>query len=162
GLMGNIRNPRKGLAKRFWVAAEPGGKTMSDTPDRPSDLFPNEGPSDGPVARLSALWQQGQGPDLRAFLAGSRPLGAACVADVLCTEQRERWLHGQRRLIEAYLHLHSSFHPGSDPAIDLIFGEFLVRRQLGESPTLEEYCRRFPDLVEQLRLHVGLYDALAE
>src|SRR5262249_24902975 len=78
------------------------------------------------------------------------------------TDQRERWLHGQRPQVEAYLQLHGSFHAGSEPAIDLILGEFLVRRQLGESPTLDEYCRRFPDGAEQLRLHVRLYDALAE
>ncbi len=40
-----------------------------------------------------------------------------------------------------------------------IFDEFLVRRHLGESPILDEYCQRFPDLAEQLRLHVRLYDA---
>jgi len=43
-----------------------------------------------------------------------------------------------------------------------IFDEFLVRRQRGESPSLDEYCQRFPDLAGQLRLHVGLYDALGE
>jgi hypothetical protein len=43
-----------------------------------------------------------------------------------------------------------------------IFGEFLVKRQLGEPPILDEYCERFPDLAEQLRLHVHLCDALGE
>src|SRR5581483_2688903 len=46
--------------------------------------------------------------------------------------------------------------------IDLIFGEFLARRERGESPTLDEYSRRFPEFAGQLRLHVGLYDALGE
>ena len=43
-----------------------------------------------------------------------------------------------------------------------IFDEFLARRQRGESPSLDEYCQRFPDLAEQLRMHVRLYDALGE
>jgi eukaryotic-like serine/threonine-protein kinase len=43
-----------------------------------------------------------------------------------------------------------------------IFSEFLVRRQRGESPILDEYCQRFPDLAEQLRQHVHLYDAFGE
>ena len=114
------------------------------------------------MARLSALWRHGQGPDLRAFLAGAGRLNAAELTDVLCTDQRQRWLHGQRPEVEAYIALHGSFHPGAEPAIDLIFGEFLARRELGESPTLDEYCRRFPELAGQLRLHVGLYDALGE
>jgi hypothetical protein len=99
---------------------------------------------------------------LRAFLAGAGRLSAAELTDVLCADQRQRWLHGQRPEVEAYVALHGSFHPGVAPAIDLIFGEFLARRELGETPTLDEYCRRFPDLAGQLRLHVGLYDALGE
>jgi urea transport system substrate-binding protein len=114
------------------------------------------------VARLSALWRQRQAPDLRAFLAEAGRLDAAELTDLLCSDQRQRWLHGQRPAVESYIALHGSFHPGAEPAIDLIFGEFLVRRDLGESPTLDEYCRRFPDLAGQLRLHVGLYDALEE
>ncbi len=50
--------------------------------------------------------------------------------------------------------------PDRSSDLSRIFDEFLVRRQLGESPILDEYCQRFPDLAEQLRLHVDLYDAL--
>jgi serine/threonine protein kinase len=52
--------------------------------------------------------------------------------------------------------------PDRPSDLSRIFGEFLVRRQLGESPILDEYCQRFPDLAEQLRLHVRLYDAVGE
>jgi hypothetical protein len=133
---------------------------MSDTPGRPSGLSRSPGSSEGPVARLSALWRLDQEPDLRGFLTGAGRLNAAEVTDVLCTDQRQRWLHGQRPEVEAYIALHGSFHPGAEPAIDLVFGEFLARRELGESPTLDEYCRRSPELAGQLRLHVRLYDAL--
>jgi hypothetical protein len=108
------------------------------------------------------MWRHDQEPDLRAFLVGAGPLDPADLTDVLCADQRQRWLHGQRPEVEAYLALHGSFHPGADPAIDLIFGEFLARREVGEIPTLDEYCRRFPGLAGQLRLHVGLYDALGQ
>jgi len=135
---------------------------MSDTPGHPSRLSQRPEPSEGPAARLSAQWRHGQGPDLRAFLAGVGRLGAAELTDVLCTDQRQRWLHGQRPEVEAYIALHGSFHPGAEPAIDLIFGEFLARRERGESPTLDEYSRRFPEFAGQLRLHVSLYDALAQ
>ena len=105
---------------------------------------------------------QGQEPDLRELLAGDGLPNAAELTELLCTDQRQRWLHGQRPEVEAYLALHGSFHPGAEPAIDLVLGEFLARRELGESPTLDEYCRRFPELAGQLPLHVGLYDALGE
>src|SRR4051812_43483100 len=52
--------------------------------------------------------------------------------------------------------------PDRPSDLSRIFDEFLDRRQLGESPVLDEYCQRFPDLAEQLRLHLRLYDALAD
>jgi Protein kinase domain/GAF domain len=135
---------------------------MSDTPDHRIDLPQRQAPSENAVAGLSSLWRQGQKPDLRAFLAGTGRLTAAELTDVLCTDQYERWMDGERPAVEAYFELHGSFHPGSAPPIDLILGEFLVRRELGESATPDEYCERFPDLAEQLRLHVHLYDALGD
>ena len=129
---------------------------MSDSPDHCTGLSRGLGSSEGAVARLSALWRQGQEPDLKEYLAAAGPLSAAELTDVLCSDQRQRWLHGQRPEIKDYIALHGSFHPGAEPAIDLVFGEFLVRRELGESPTLDEYCRRFPDLAGPLRLHVEL------
>jgi hypothetical protein len=135
---------------------------MSDTPDHPSDLPQRQAPSENLVARLSALWRHNQKPDLREFLAGTERLSAAELTDMLCTDQHERWMDGQRPAVEAYFELHGSFHPGSAPPIDLILGEFLARRELGESATLDEYCQRFPDLAEQLRLHIQLYDALGD
>ena len=50
-----------------------------------------------------------------------------------------------------------------DPSdLSRVFDEFVARRQQGESPILNEYCERFPDLAEQLLLHVRLYDALGK
>ena len=45
--------------------------------------------------------------------------------------------------------------PDHSSDLSRIFDEFLVRRQRGESPTLDEYCQRFPDLADQLRLSVS-------
>ena len=84
---------------------------MSDTPDHPSDLPQTQAPAENPVARLSALWRHGQKPDLREFLAGTERLSAAELTDVLCTDQRERWMDGRRPAVEAYFEL-GSFHPG--------------------------------------------------
>src|SRR5262249_40399155 len=64
---------------------------------------------------------------------------------------RARWLRGDRVPVEDYL-------GGVEPAVDaesalvLIHGEYLLRQELGEAPTLEEYLDRFPALAERLRL----------
>src|SRR5262249_21213276 len=38
----------------------------------------------------------------------------------------------------------------SDAAIEMMYGECLVREELGESPTLEEYLQRFPQYADSL------------
>jgi urea transport system substrate-binding protein len=130
---------------------------MPDRPTTPLRFFEGQRPREGPAARLSALWRQGQTPDLGSFLAGAGALGAEELTEVLRTDQRERWLRGERPQAEAYLQLHHSFYPHSEHAVDLLLGEFLVRRELGEAPTLDEYCQRFPHFAEQLRLHANLH-----
>src|SRR5262249_12920352 len=48
----------------------------------------------------------------------------------------------------------------ADSALDLVYGEFLLREERGERPTLEEYARRFPDLAQALGVQIGLHRAL--
>ena len=45
-------------------------------------------------------------------------------------------------------------------AVDILYNEFLVRREIGEAPTVDEYRERFPELVEQLQIQINLRDAL--
>ena len=58
-------------------------------------------------------------PDLRAFLAAPGRLNAADLTDVVRTDQRQRWLHGQRPEVEAYIALHGSFNPGAELRADI-------------------------------------------
>jgi hypothetical protein len=109
---------------------------------------------------LSDLWHNGQVPDIHDFIAGIGRLSAEELSDVLCTDQRHRWLQGKRPAAEDYLQLHSSYHPNTDPAIELVLEEFLVRREVGDSPTIEEYDRRFPQYSRQLRRDLSMYDLL--
>src|SRR5262249_12422833 len=44
----------------------------------------------------------------------------------------------------------------------LAYGEFLLRKRLGEQPRPEEYLTRFPEYAGQLRLQFELYQALQE
>jgi serine/threonine-protein kinase len=117
--------------------------------------------SEGPATQLSEMWRQVPAPDLTAFLDQAGTLSAEQLAAVLYVDQRQRWLRGERPLAEDYLRLYSARHSEPEFALDLLFGEFRLRRLLGETPSLEEYQRRFPDLAEQLALQVKLTDAFA-
>src|SRR5262249_36600437 len=136
------------------------GIVMVKTSDHDPGSFPEPGSREAPAARLSALWRQGRAPDIRAFLAQAGELSAEELADALCVDLRERWRCGEHPRAEAYVQLYSSL--GSDPEdlSALLCSEFLVRRERGEEPSLDEYGCRSPELAEQLERQIRLYDAL--
>ena len=70
---------------------------------------------------------------------------------MLQADQLVRWDRGERVPAEAYLQLHPAL-AGADEAFDLVCGEFVLRRQHGEAPRLDEYLWRFPQFAEQLHL----------
>jgi WD40 repeat protein len=108
------------------------------------------------------LWRQGQRPDLRGFLAGRPGLSPAEVASVIAIDQYERWLAGDRVPAEQYLTLLPPA-PGLEQAsCDIVYGEYLLREQLGEHPTLDEFQHRFPTHADMLQRQVQLHHALAE
>ena len=83
------------------------------------------------------------------------------IAAVVSIDQYERWLVGDRVAAEDYLAL---LPPGPDvdqAACDIVYGEFLLREQLGEHPSLQEYQGRFPGQAALLARQVDLHQALA-
>ena len=49
-----------------------------------------------------------------------------------------------------------------EAAVELIYGEFLLRKELGEAPALEEYQRDHPDFAARLAIQVELHRALED
>jgi serine/threonine protein kinase/tetratricopeptide (TPR) repeat protein len=113
-----------------------------------------------PAGRLWQLWRQGQRPDVRRFLAEAGPLGPRQTAAVLRVDQRQRWQAGERVPAESYLREYGTVAGDPEAALDVVYGEFLVREDLGERPAAAEYLARFPALAGQLRLQFGLHGAL--
>src|SRR5262245_34818746 len=66
------------------------------------------------------------------------------------TDQERRWRAGAPVALEDYLRQEPSL---DDPEalLDLIYKEVLLRGERGESPQLEEYVARFPNLAAKLR-----------
>jgi tetratricopeptide (TPR) repeat protein len=78
----------------------------------------------------------------------------------LCNDQVKRWHAGQRVPAEAYLALYPRLESDGEAAFELIYGEYLLREELGESPQADEFRWRFPRfaprLERQLDLHIVL------
>ena len=84
------------------------------------------------------------------------------LVTLLHTSQHESWTRGERLQVELLLGRYPALHDSPEHAIDLIYGEFLVRSELGEKPTAEEYASRFPHFADVLRQQIGLDVALSE
>jgi serine/threonine protein kinase/formylglycine-generating enzyme required for sulfatase activity len=66
-------------------------------------------------------------------------------------EQSERWQQGDRILAESLMMRESVLFSDGKLLIDFVFAEFCLRKDLGDSPSVDDYVRRFPQLASQLR-----------
>src|SRR6516225_9590127 len=107
------------------------------------------------------LWRKGQRPEVQSFLTQHDALTPAQLVAVLRVDQRERWQTRECIPAEVYLAAYPSAGTDDESAVDLVYGEFLLREELGESPRLEEFVERFPRYAAQLRLQVELHRAMA-
>jgi hypothetical protein len=96
-----------------------------------------------------------------AFLAAAGPLPVDTVAEVMRVDQRERRQAGERVPAESYLRRFPALRASAEAAVDLIYGEFLLRERDGERPTVEEYRQRFPEHAETLQAQIELHRAMA-
>src|SRR5262245_47824440 len=70
--------------------------------------------------------------------------------DRACAELRQRLRGGEDCHAEDYLSAHPSLAESDDHAVGLIFTEFIIRRQLGQTPGPDEWLTRFPRWRERL------------
>jgi serine/threonine protein kinase/Flp pilus assembly protein TadD len=111
------------------------------------------GTSDPPAAACAPA-------DVREHLARHPEIPPEDVVELLCTDQMERWRKGERVPAEAYLRLHPALQGDGAQALAVVYGEFVLREQLGEQPALEEFLWRFPHFADRLRRQVALHRAL--
>src|SRR5262245_43076133 len=106
-------------------------------------------PPDDPVKHFSRLWREGQRPELQPFLSQAGHLSHSVVADIVRIDQCQRWRAGERIPAENYLRDYLKGTSNAEAVVDLIYQEFLLREELGEAPSCDEYQRRFPLLAGQ-------------
>src|SRR4051812_38667610 len=82
------------------------------------------------------------------------------ILSLLLAHQRRSWRRGGRAPVEAYLAQQPGLGDDGGALLDLIYGEIVLREELGESPGLEEYLVRFPRLAPQLKIQFDVEGAL--
>ena len=115
---------------------------------------------DDPAQDLWLRWRRGERPAVGAFLAGLGGLSPTRLAATLRVDQRERWAIGERVPATDYLREFPALRDDPEAALEVIYGEFLLREELGEAPEVGEYLRGHPEYAEQLAIQVDLHRAL--
>lgn len=123
---------------------------MEDTAKEASACPNVTPPGHGAAQEFWNLWQQGPRPNVHEFIARASDLTPAQLTDVLRVDQRQRWKLSERVWVEEYLRAFPILQSADEEAIDLIYAEFLLRKELGETPSLEEYRLRFPQFSPHL------------
>src|SRR6516162_6153521 len=114
------------------------------------------------VRQVESLWAQGQRPDPDEFLKGAGITSPLQVAQVLAADQWQRWHAGERVSVEDYFARHPAVAADPAAAILLVYGELLVREELGETPSPDTYLARFPQCADGLRRQLSFRGAIVD
>ncbi len=88
------------------------------------------------------------------------PPGGQPTFDAILDEQQARWSRGERLLVEEILAQHPTVQADVGAAVDVIYHEFVIRLARGESPSPEDYLRRFPAWADALMRQFAVDEAL--
>ena len=105
-------------------------------------------------------WAAGPAPDLAQFLETIPTLLPDDLLDVIEIDRAERWQRGERVSAERYLKTFPSMRHDAESALVVIYGEYYLRKELGEVPSLLEYITRFPQHARRLRDQVMWHEAI--
>src|SRR4051794_2181061 len=94
--------------------------------------------------------------DLADLLPGDGTTARPRLVEALRADQARRWRAGQRRLAEDDLAAFPGLAASPDDALVLIWGEALLRWEVGEDPQPAEYRARFPQHAEALAVQFEL------
>jgi WD40 repeat protein len=125
-----------------------------------SDRDQTPGVAPDAARQLWTLWRRGQPPKVAEFLALAGSLTPVQTAAVLLVDQRERWQTGDRVSAETYLLEFPVVAADFEAAVEVVYGEFLLREEQHEELTPEDYLRRFPQFAKRLRMQIELHRAM--
>src|SRR2546421_11185435 len=86
---------------------------------------------------------------------------AAQLVEEIRGEQRRCWLAGERVRAETFLQRYPALQSDPDRALEVVYGEVMLREEHGEAAHLDEYLQRFPMLAAQLGPLFEVHQALA-
>ena len=111
------------------------------------------------LEKLEAAWGRGEPPNLVQWVNETEELPVSNLAVLVSEDFRYRRQSGQDCQVESYFQTFPQLQEES-AAVDLIYVEYLLREESGETPTEQEYAERFPDHEEAIRRQLQLHQLL--
>jgi serine/threonine-protein kinase len=106
---------------------------------------------EGVIERFEQAWEQGERPELHAYLPDDPDLRRALLVELAHADLEYRLRAGETARVEDYLHQHPELRDDQATALELIASEYRARTQQQGAPALDEYFQRFPEHVAELR-----------
>ena len=103
------------------------------------------------LTNFEQLWETGGcPPDVFTFLRNHENPEAAHILEVLLKDQKHRWRSDDPLKVEDYLAELPALSSDDESRLRLIVGEFGIRCEIGQQPSVEEYSARFGDIAARL------------
>ncbi|MGF1583402.1 MAG: tetratricopeptide repeat protein [Gemmataceae bacterium] len=91
-----------------------------------------------------------------------RPDPTRVLVEQLLGDQKHQFQNGSPVRVEDYLSKHPELGDDPDAMLDLLYQEFVLRERMGETPDVDEYVERFPELATEINLQFRIDDAFAD
>jgi serine/threonine protein kinase len=132
-------------------------KSIADPPAvRPSSE------SERQIEAFEDAWQDGPRPNIDDFLNGDDSKRAALLVELTHADLEFRLKAGETARVEFYLARYPLLGQDSATVVELLETEYQLRQRNEFAMDLEEYARRFPAYIEQLRRRLACAATLAD
>ena len=130
--------------------------------DNPSDPHAGPASTSSVVDRYQQHCQSGAMPDLAGFVASVPALDPRDLAALVHVDQRHRHAAGAPLPAESYFESFPALRSDTELALDVVYQEYVLKRDAGEAYSTDKYLARFPDLAEQLAMQFDLDGAMGD
>ena len=107
------------------------------------------------LVEFERSWHTGRLAECATALPQDGPLRAAALVELAKIDLERNWQGGRRPAAEDYAARFPELLGPDGVPLDLIQAEFEARRRAGAAD-VDEFCRRFPERGESLRLRFGV------
>src|SRR6188768_2421467 len=104
------------------------------------------------VDRYQQHCRSGESPDLAGFVASNPTVDPRELAAMVHVDQRHRHASGNSLPAESYFQSFPAIRSDTELALDVVYQEYVLKRDAGEAYSMDKYLSRFPELSEQLSM----------